>query len=73
MSQKEAGQDAWNSISGAGNGICEDSKMGETPGPVEDLRVDGVVDTVRERRNEVSGGQEAGPIVEKVDGSHMRV
>lgn len=48
-------------------------RQGETSGPVEDLRVDGVVGTVRERQNKVSGDQEAGPIIEKVDGSHMRV
>lgn len=29
--------------------------------------------TVRERQNEVSGGQEAGPVIEKVDGSHLKV
>lgn len=33
----------------------------------------GVAGAVREGRSGVSGGQEAGPVVEKVDGSHGKL
>lgn len=53
MSQREAGQDAWNSVLGMGNSICEGSKQGENPGSAEYLRVGGVV--------EEGGGEVRGP------------
>lgn len=47
-------------------------RQGEKPGSVEDLTVGGVK-AVKEGGSELSGGKEAGPIVEKVGGSHWRV
>ena len=65
MSQREAGQDAWNSVPGMGNSICEGSKQGENPGSAEYLRVGGAVE---EGGGEVREGQKAGLTIARVDG-----
>lgn len=65
MRQREADQDAWNSVSGTGNSICEGSKQGKNPGSVEYLRLGGVVE---EGGGEVSDGQKAGLTIARMDG-----